>query len=444
MKTPLWLEAMRTRRREDREAFRALAKEAGPYSVKRSPAIYRIIFYGWDYLLTPGGKLFLAAFAVTGLAGIITPSIPLYQVPLALIVFLSIAAGFAHLISMGKIHAKGNFPEKVTAGQLVRGTCTIVRKGAWPVYDISAGCFLLPRSWEFDSEHRTVRKLSQDVPVTLPIELRPRKRGLYALPPIRVFTTFPFNLLRFELTRAPGAQLLVLPKFHSVTSIELEVGSRYQPGGMTLTSHVGESPEFIGNRNYLPGDSLRRIDFRSWARLARPVVREYQEEYYCRIALVLDTFIQRSRRPGRDGFPELEAAVSLSATVADALAHGEYIIDLFAAGPELHVFRAGRHTAHFENVLEILACVGPCRDNPFQKVTPALVNELASVSTLVCVFLDWDADRAALVQSALEAGCSVKVLIVRNGETTLPVGAEGAVFQQLTPEQVQAGGYSSL
>ena len=73
--------------------------------------------------------------------------------------------------------------------------------------------------------------------------------------------------------------------------MDLDVGKRYQPGGIALTSHIGESPEYIGNRDYRPGDSLRRIDPRAWARLATPIVREYSEEYYCRIALVLDTYV---------------------------------------------------------------------------------------------------------------------------------------------------------
>jgi len=81
----------------------------------------------------------------------------------------------------------------------------------------------------------------------------------------------------------------VLPDFRPADAITVPGSARYQPGGIALTSNVGESPEYIGNRDYRAGDPLRRIDFRSWGRLAKPVVREYQEEYFSRIGVVLDT-----------------------------------------------------------------------------------------------------------------------------------------------------------
>jgi hypothetical protein len=88
-------------------------------------------------------------------------------------------------------------------------------------------------------------------------------------------------------------------------------------------------------------------------------------------------YVRPSHAPSRPaGLCRLEAAISLSASVADALSRGEYLIDLFAAGPELYVFRAGRHTAHFENILEIVACVEACRRNPFETIAPALADEL--------------------------------------------------------------------
>ncbi|KKK71238.1 hypothetical protein LCGC14_2915940, partial [marine sediment metagenome] len=45
----------------------------------------------------------------------------------------------------------------------------------------------------------------------------------------------------------------------------------------------------------------------------------------------------------------------------------------------LYTFRTGRHTAPLESILEILACVGPCRDNPFTKVSPAEAEVLPGV-----------------------------------------------------------------
>ena len=55
-----------------------------------------------------------------------------------------------------------------------------------------------------------------------------------------------------------------------------------------LFRSLGESFEFIGNREYRDGDSIRDIDWRATARLSRAIVREYREEYFMRVAVILD------------------------------------------------------------------------------------------------------------------------------------------------------------
>jgi uncharacterized protein (DUF58 family) len=250
------------------------------------------------------------------------------------------------------------------------------------------------------------------------VTLTPKRRGRYQLPDLRAYTTFPFALGRSGKMSKALPPLVVLPSFEPLAGLILPVGSRYQPGGIALTSHVGESPEYIGNREYVPGEPIRRLDFRAWARTGRPVVREYQEEYYCRVALILDTYIAPGRKAGPKGFEELEAAISLTAALAESLSGGEYVIDLFAAGPDLHLFRSGRHTAHFENVLEILAGVDACRTDPFASLGPAVADELTRISTAVVVLLDWSESRRRLLEQIAEAGCRLKPIFVTRGART--------------------------
>ena len=402
--------------------------------------------YIWRYKLTGTGR----ALVVTGIvAGLIGHPI---QLPILYTFFALFALGFVALVVNAllrpRLEITGSFPQLATAEQPVTGWFTIANRARRPAYDLAAGYFATDPALDNEQSPPAHPRLAPGERVSLPITVRASRRGAYHLPPLCAYSTFPFSICRAGRKAALGSHLLVAPSFHPLTGIDVPIGRRYQPGGIALTSDVGESPEYIGNREYRPGDSPRRIDFKSWARHARPVVREYQEEFYCRIALVLDTFVAGKRRRPRAGFPQFEAAVSLSASIADALAHGEYIIDLFAAGPELYVFRAGRHTAHFENILEILACVDECRDDPFDVVTPALADELTRISTVICVFLDWDARREAMVRSAVEAGCDAKVIVVRDGATTLPPGdvenLTGLPAVLLSVAAVQRGGIERL
>ncbi|MBI4559279.1 MAG: DUF58 domain-containing protein [Candidatus Hydrogenedentes bacterium] len=400
----------------------------------------------WTFKLTASGKALVGIGVVSGILGH-----PL-QLPILYTFSALFALGFVAWVVNWLIRPRleiiGTFPQTASVGQSTTGFFTIVNVSRRPAYDVSIGYFGLDRALESKDSEKLHRHLATGERASLPVTLQPRRRGYYSLPPLRAYTTFPFSICRSGRRSANGGSLLVIPSFHPLAGMNIVAGRRYQPGGVALTSGVGESVEYIGNREYRPGDPQGRIDFRSWARLAKPVVREYQEEFYCRIALVLDTYVTGRRRRPRAGFPELEAAVSLTASAADALSHGEYLIDLFAAGPELYVFRAGRHTAHFENILEILACIDECRIDPFAVVAPALAEELTRVSTIVGIFLDWDDSRETLVQTALEAGCAAKIVVVRDGSTSKPMdnieALTGMPATQLSCEEVRKGAFDQL
>lgn len=409
-----------------------------PMSFGRSPLLRLILFYVWDYPFTRAGKLLIAAFFFSTLPGAITEEVPMYVVPVALLSLVLVLSGIGSVFRMAKCELKPRWPERVSAGQTVVVPVTVTNTGRLPIYDLSVGCFGLPDSWEPVRDDLTLPVLARGESATLSIRMTAWQRGLYRLPPLRAFSTFPFHLFRNEVSVTPGGTVLVLPRFHVLQEVRLDAADRHQPGGIAFSSQVGESPEYIGNRDYVPGDALRRIDFRSWARLARPVVREYQDEYYSRIALVMDTFVSVRRSPGKRGFPELEAAVSLTAALAHAVSQGEAVIDIFAAGPELHVFRTGRHTTPFEHILEILAGIGPSRLECMAQLTPALSDQWRDVSSVVCVFLQWDEARVRLCRQALQDGCRVKVILIRTGR--LPAPQEpGVEILVHSPAQIETG-----
>jgi len=97
----------------------------------------------------------------------------------------------------------------------------------------------------------------------------------------------------------PEHTVLVYPRFYSMHDFVVPLGRRYQPGGIPLSSNTGEAIEFIGTREYRAGDPAKNIHWRSWARRGEPVVKEYMEEYFCRIAIILDTFLPAKTTPAR-------------------------------------------------------------------------------------------------------------------------------------------------
>jgi uncharacterized protein (DUF58 family) len=266
------------------------------------------------------------------------------------------------------------------------------------------------------------------------------RRGHYVLEGVQQQTLFPWGLWRDIVPHPQARSVLVYPRFHPLTSLDIPVGKRYQPGGIALSSHLGDSIEFIGTREFRVGDPVRAIHHKTWARIGQPAVKEFQEEYFCRVALLLDTFIQPgSEKKARAAF---EAAVSMSAAIADSLSREEYIIDLFAAGPEIYTLQSGRSLAYLENVLDILACLEPCSEPPFEKITPILLENLATITTTIVVMLDWDAHRENMVRLIRDNGSAVKFILVRDGPSTADYASADALtggVVHLTSQDEAAG-----
>jgi uncharacterized protein (DUF58 family) len=254
-----------------------------------------------------------------------------------------------------------------------------------------------------------------DRPARLSLGFDPRQRGRYELSSLGVATTDAFGLFRTRATWLAGETVLVYPRYFSFGELPLPMGRRYQPGGIPLASEVGDSLEFVGIREYRPGDPLRKIHWRSWARRGEPVVKEYQEEYFSRIALVLDTFLPRRPRPReRERF---EAAISVLASVTDHFSRSEEVVDILAAGPDLYEVSTGRSLGYLDNVLDVLACLEPSSAPPFESIGPALVERLERLTTVVAVMLEWDAAREAFLRQVRAMGVATRVILVHEGAT---------------------------
>ncbi len=397
------------------------------------------------FKITPAGRYLIGAMFLTSCMGILNMNVPIFHLSIGLF-YLFIATLFAAFLFKPRVNVTVEMPEKVSVSQVVEIKFKIKNRSRIPAFDIAADIFALEHFIENLHESAVINQLSRNEESELDLTLVPRKRGIYELKDADIFSSFPFNLWR-KGTRCPMKSLTVFPQYFPLTSINMKIGSRYQPGGMLFSSNTGESPEYIGNREYRSGDMLRKIDFKSWARLTKPTVKEYHEEYYCRIALVLDTFVDPRLKKGPYGYFQLEGAVSLAASIAEYISEDEFILDIFAVGPELYTFRSGRSIAHFENVLEVLSCVEECAASPFEDIAPDFMRELDNITSVIFVLLDWDDERENFVKKTVESNCYTKAVIVRSRETTNDLKTlEECVdsFTVVSPEYVRNGTVENL
>jgi uncharacterized protein (DUF58 family) len=270
------------------------------------------------------------------------------------------------------------------------------------------------------------------IPAGADVEVRvtaaPRRRGRARFRALTLARRDPLGLVRALHAEPQPDTLVVLPRRYPLPPIGLPGTRRYQPGGITLASSVGDSEEFLSLREYRPGDPLKRIHWRSWARARKPIVREHQDEFFVRHGLVLDTFVATPTSIFED-------AVSVAASFAGGVRAEDSLLDLMFVGAEAYVFTAGRGVGHVERMLEVLAEVGPCREREFGALHRLVVERHGVLSGLVCVLVAWDDARRALVDHLRALGLPCLMLLVSE-DAGLDAGLAAAGVRRLAPGRI--------
>ena len=138
--------------------------------------------------------------------------------------------------------------------------------------------------------------------------------------------------------------------------------------GMHRSPFHGFSVEFAEHRPYMPGDPLKSIDWKVWARSDRYLVKQYTEETNLRCHLLLDLSGSMGFRSPRAAMSKLEYAQSLAAALAYLMIHQQDAVGalLFAERPLTYVpARAVR--SHLDVLLKAFgahAPQGPTRLGP--------------------------------------------------------------------------------
>jgi uncharacterized protein (DUF58 family) len=84
-------------------------------------------------------------------------------------------------------------------------------------------------------------------------------------------------------------------------------------GGLHHAPYLGLSTDFAEHRPYLPGDDIRRIDWRVWGRTDRLYVKEFEADTNANLVVLLD--VSRSMDYGSAGLTKLDYARYLAASL---------------------------------------------------------------------------------------------------------------------------------
>jgi uncharacterized protein (DUF58 family) len=391
--------------------------------------------------LTAAGWLALGAAAAAGAAGLDTTQNLSYQAATLLGALLALAWG-ASLLFRARIEVQRELPRYATAGETFSYNVAVANRGTRPLegatlreqladprprydawrrarepgearrnwFDRNVGYFrwrwLIERRTPLPPQETALPALAPGARRTLRLSLVPRRRGRIELVGLALGRTDPLGLVR-GLARLPlAAHVTALPRRYRLPRLALPGRRKHQPGGVSLASSIGDSEEFLALREYRPGDPLQHIHWKSFARTGRPIVKEFQDEFFERHALVLDTGTRR----GEDA--AFEDAVAVAASFVYTIDTQECLLDLLFVGGALRHYLAGRGLLQAEHMLEVLAGVGPSAPDAFASLARAVLEARAQLASCILVLVAWDEARRRLAESLAASGAEVRAILL--------------------------------
>jgi len=150
-----------------------------------------------------------------------------------------------------------------------------------------------------------------------PFDVPAYRRGLLTVGPAHARRTDPLGLYRRSTLWAPAVELLVRPRMVALES--LTPGNAQDLDGAPSDQVSMSDLAFHALREYVRGDDLRHVHWRSSARAGQLHVRQYHDSRRSRALVLLDD--DAAAYPGADAF---ELAVSLAASVLVRLTQDAY------------------------------------------------------------------------------------------------------------------------
>lgn len=266
--------------------------------------------------------------------------------------------------------------------------------------------WLIRKNLKMASKEQTIETIPPGGTETVTIFSEANSRGYIYFDTLVIDRPDPFRLFKASRKISSKQKLLVLPERYRIPEIHISGNRKYHSGGIAFASSIGNTNEFLSLREYRPGDSMRNIHWKSWAKTGELIIKEYQDEFFTRHALILDTFDEKAHSR------IFEEAVSIAASFACMLESEESILDLMFVGDQAYTFSSGRGLASTEKLLEILATVPSADSGDFSQLNTVVENLSVRLSSSICIFIQWDEKRKRLLEILTARGIPFKAMLV--------------------------------
>jgi uncharacterized protein (DUF58 family) len=257
----------------------------------------------------------------------------------------------------------------------------------------------------------------------------------------------PFGFFEVIQHYPSTTTIMVYPRASYLPVLELPRG-RASGRATTAQRSPAETINVGGLRDFVAGDTLRRVHWKASARHDRLMVREFDREPSGDLWIIVD--MDAGVQAGRAAEATQEYAVVLAASLAAQYAReGERrAVGLLTSGQRPTLLAPGRGQAQLWRILQALAEAEPAPDQPLGRVLDDLSRTLGSGLTLVVITPSQDPAWVASLLGLSDRGNAPAALLLDGSSFDPPrgtqaglAGIQSLLVSQRIPNYVMARGF---
>jgi uncharacterized protein (DUF58 family) len=282
-----------------------------------------------------------------------------FALTLAYMVFGGLVAGLWWVRkALAQVETKRRFNTHAFLGEKIKINLHVKNKGWFPLPWLELRD-TLPVALAGPHTFQTVTNLGSQADANFEYSVEASKRGYYPIGPLSMSTGDILGMSESLRAENPAEYVVVYPKIIPFTSVEIP---SYSPHGtLRHTLPLFEDPTRVfGKREYISGDSLRRIDWKSSASVGRLQVRLFEP------SIALETFVVLNLNAEdyyyRTRVDSMELAIVIAASISNWIIGKKQIVGMLVNGrdpistksqPQAIPLRKGK--PHLMRLLETLA-----------------------------------------------------------------------------------------
>jgi uncharacterized protein (DUF58 family) len=179
-------------------------------------------------------------------------------------------------------------------------------------------------------------------------------RGNFAWKTVKAVVSDPLKLIETSLDLPAAAEIQLLPKMRRFKPIQMRPRSTLHSPGSIPARLGGGGTDFWGVREYHPGDSLRRLDWRQTARHPHEFfTKEFEQEEIAEISLILDSRRKVELRLESDSL--FEHSMGATASLAEMFLHQGHRVSLLVYGESMLQAYPGYGKIQLHRIMDCLS-----------------------------------------------------------------------------------------